>query len=84
MQLPKSPGEQAGIWNGECVSSSSQGRVSLMHLKNGCPQHFAERGASIGTPKINFAFIPQVDSRCKIVPFLATLLPPSKRGTLIP
>lgn len=40
--------------------------------------HCEERGSPIGTP--NFAFLPQVDNRCKIVPFLTMLLHPSKRS----
>lgn len=58
MQLPESPGEQAGIWNGECVSFRPQGRVSLIHLKNSCPQHCEERGSSKSTLKINCIFTP--------------------------
>lgn len=66
MQLPVS--RRAGRHLEWRVSFTSQGRVSLVHCE--------ERGSSIGTPKIDFAFLPQVYSRCKIVPFLAMLLHP--------
>lgn len=59
MQLPEAPGEQAGIWSGGHVSFSSGAggggsRVSLVHLRNGYPQHYGERDSSMGTPKVNF------------------------------
>lgn len=68
VQLPVS--RRAGRHLEWRVSFTSQGRVSLVHCE--------ERGSSIGTP--NFAFLPQVDNRCKIVPFLTVLLHPPKRS----
>lgn len=57
----------------ESAAFRGQGRVSLMCLENGYPQHCEERGSSIGTAKINFLLFccfvsPQMDIRCKIVP----------------
>lgn len=66
MQLPVS--RRAGRHLEWRVSFTSQGRVSLVH--------YEERGSSIGTP--NFAFLPQVDNRCKIVPFLTMLCTPPR------
>lgn len=72
MQLPEAPGEQAGIWSGGHVSFGSWGgggRVSLVHLRSDCPQHYGERGLPMGTPKVNFPlFLYPVGRSYKIVP----------------
>lgn len=75
MQLPEAPGEQAGIWSGGHVSFSSWGgwggRVSLVHLRSDCPQHYGERGSPMGTPKVSFPlFLYPVGSSYKTAPSL--------------
>lgn len=53
-------------WGGE-----GEGRVSLVHLRSDCPQHYGERGSPMGTPKVNFPlFLYPVGSSYKIAPSL--------------
>lgn len=48
-----------------------EGRVSLVHLRSDCPQHYGERGSPMGTPKVNFPlFLYPVGSSYKIAPSL--------------
>lgn len=65
MQLPRSPGEQAGIWNGERFppipghgfpDASGKWLPSALGGERLIHRH----------PKITFAFLPQGDSRCRL------------------